>query len=66
MRTSSAVKFAFRLNRQIISELNGPPAVKQTVRKDVNKSAAFLACVGIGLSSFSLKQLASKSPARKF
>lgn len=55
-----------RLLFQIISELNGPPAVKQTVRKDVNKSAAFLACVGIGLSSFSLKQLASKSPARKF
>ncbi|CAO1384609.1 unnamed protein product [Diamesa serratosioi] len=66
MRTSSAVKFAFRLNRQIISELNGTPAVKPSVRKDVNKSAAFLACVGIGLSSFSLKQLASKSPARKF
>jgi hypothetical protein len=50
---------------QIASDLNGSATRQITRQRDhTTKSAAVLAFIGLGMSGFSLKQLASKS--RKF
>jgi len=65
MKTSQALAYAFRLNySQIASEVNGP--VRQIAKSDhTGLSAALLAAIGLGLSSFSVKQMVTKS-TRKF
>nr|XP_029709108.1 uncharacterized protein LOC109417766 [Aedes albopictus] len=56
MKTTQIARYAIRLNY-------GQPASsdRTTVR-----SAALLAALGIGLSSFSMKQMLAKQPKRKY
>ncbi|CRK87465.1 CLUMA_CG001266, isoform A [Clunio marinus] len=66
MKTTQALFYALRLSYgQIASDLNGPVRQISTKRDHSTTSAAILAFIGLGVSGFSLKQLASKS-SRKF
>lgn len=69
MKTTQLARYAIRLNYGQVNELanaasaatGGKSAGKNTVR-----SAALLAALGIGLSSFSMKQMVTKQPKRKY
>uniref|UniRef100_A0A182N8R6 Uncharacterized protein n=1 Tax=Anopheles dirus TaxID=7168 RepID=A0A182N8R6_9DIPT len=60
MKTTQAIRYAVRLNYGQVNELAGKSADRNTTR-----SAALLAALGIGLSSFSMKQMLSKPTKRK-
>lgn len=61
MKTSQIARYAIRLNYGQVNEIAGS---KTTDRATV-RSAALLAALGIGLSSFSMKQMLTKQPKRK-
>jgi len=65
MKSGQVLRYALKLNYgQVASEVNG--SARQITKRDhTTKSAALLALVGLGMSGFSLKQMAAKS-TRKF
>ncbi|XP_050078900.1 uncharacterized protein LOC126565735 [Anopheles maculipalpis] len=60
MKTTQAIRYAVRLNYGQANEV----AAKSTDRY-TTRSAALLAALGIGLSSFSMKQMLTKPTKRK-
>lgn len=62
MKTTQIARYAIRLNYGQVNEFASP---KSTDRTTV-RSAALLAALGIGLSSFSMKQMLTKQPKRKY
>ncbi|XP_035909501.1 uncharacterized protein LOC118511028 [Anopheles stephensi] len=60
MKTTQAMRYAVRLNYGQVNEV----AAKSTDRA-TTRSAALLAALGIGLSSFSMKQMLTKPTKRK-
>lgn len=68
MKTTQLARYAIRLNYGQVNELASAAAGhsgKSTDRNTV-RSAALLAALGIGLSSFSMKQMVTKQPKRKY
>lgn len=63
MRTTQIARYAIRLNYGQVNEFAS--SAKSTDRTTV-RSAALLAALGIGLSSFSMKQMLTKQPKRKY
>ncbi|XP_058448102.1 uncharacterized protein LOC131428290 [Malaya genurostris] len=62
MKTTQIARYAIRLNYGQVNEIANP---KSTDRNTV-RSAALLAVLGIGLSSFSMKQMLTQQTKRKF
>ncbi|XP_049548454.1 uncharacterized protein LOC125959664 [Anopheles darlingi] len=56
MKTTQALRYAVRLNYGQVNSITGKSTDRNTTR-----SAALLAALGIGLSSFSMKQMLAKS-----
>lgn len=68
MRTTQLARYAIRLNYGQMNELASGAAGASGKSSDRNmvRSAALLAALGIGLSSFSMKQMVTKQPKRKY
>lgn len=62
MKTSQVARYAIRLNYGQVNEF----ASSKTTDRATVRSAALLAALGIGLSSFSMKQMLTKQPKRKY
>ncbi|XP_053695584.1 uncharacterized protein LOC128743089 [Sabethes cyaneus] len=64
MKTSQIARYAIRLNygQVRVNEL----ASSKAIDRKTARSAALLAALGIGLSSFSMKQMLAQQPKRKF
>uniref|UniRef100_A0A2M4C3E9 Uncharacterized protein n=1 Tax=Anopheles marajoara TaxID=58244 RepID=A0A2M4C3E9_9DIPT len=60
MKTTQALRYAVRLNYGQVNDIAGKSTDRNTTR-----SAALLAALGIGLSSFSMKQMLAKSGKKK-
>ncbi|XP_062547522.1 uncharacterized protein LOC134213040 [Armigeres subalbatus] len=63
MKTTQIARYAIRLNYGQVNEI--ATGSKSSDRATV-RSAALLAALGIGLSSFSMKQMLTKQPKRKY
>lgn len=68
MKTTQLARYAIRLNYGQVNELASAAASHSGKSSDRNtvRSAALLAALGIGLSSFSMKQMVTKQPKRKY
>lgn len=64
MKTTQIARYAIRLNYGQVNEF-ATAGSKSSDRTTV-RSAALLAALGIGLSSFSMKQMLAKQPKRKY
>uniref|UniRef100_A0AAG5CZP9 Uncharacterized protein n=1 Tax=Anopheles atroparvus TaxID=41427 RepID=A0AAG5CZP9_ANOAO len=60
MKTTHAMRYAIRLNYAQVTEIAG-----KSSERNATRSAALLAALGIGLSSFSMKQMLTKPPKKK-
>uniref|UniRef100_A0A182JTC4 Uncharacterized protein n=1 Tax=Anopheles christyi TaxID=43041 RepID=A0A182JTC4_9DIPT len=60
MKSTQALRYAVRLNYGQVNEVTSKSTDRYTTR-----SAALLAALGIGLSSFSMKQMLTKQTKRK-
>lgn len=66
MKTTQLARYAIRINYGQVNEFANAAAGGKSTGKNTVRSAALLAALGIGLSSFSMKQMVTKQPKRKY
>lgn len=66
MKTTQLARYAIRLNYGQVNEFANATTGGKSTGKNTVRSAALLAALGIGLSSFSMKQMVTKQPKRKY
>lgn len=67
MKTTQLARYAFRLSYGQVNELASAAghSAKSSGERNTVRSAALLAALGIGLSSFSMKQMVTKQPKQR-